>query len=196
VQSLARQTARSAASIEDFHTRLQGRLIALSEGHDQLTRGNWEEADLREVLDAALKPYREEFGDRIALVGDRVKLHPRAALTLSMVFHELITNPAKYGALSNETGRLRLAWHIATAGGGRELVLRWREESGPRVASPTRRGFGTEMVERSIPAELGGRASLQFAGDGVICDLTFPLASNSESSPAKPERTARFRRRG
>jgi PAS domain S-box-containing protein len=196
VQSLARQTARSASSIMDFQTRLQGRLIALSEGHDQLTRGKWEQADLREVLEAALKPYRDEFGARIAMAGDAVKLHPRAALTLSMVFHELITNAAKYGALSNTTGRLSLTWHIATDGNGRELVLHWREEGGPPVASPLRRGFGTQMVERSIPAELGGCASLQFAGDGVICEVKFPLANNSESSPATPERTTRLRRRG
>jgi two-component sensor histidine kinase len=77
--------------------------------------------------------------------------------------------------------------------GDRSLALRWIEQGGPEVAPPTHRGFGAQMVERSIPAELGGRAALQFARDGVICDLEFPL-SNSELSPAKSEPTARLRR--
>jgi PAS domain S-box-containing protein len=185
VQSLARQSARNATTIKEFQTRLQGRLIALSEGHDQLTRGNWEQADLREVVEAALKPYREESGERIAVIGERVKLHPRGALTLSMVFHELITNAAKYGALSRSTGRLRIAWHMTDENDARSLVLRWVEEGGPEVARPAHRGFGSQMVERSIPAELGGRASLQFDRGGVVCDLQFPLANNSELNPCK-----------
>lgn len=194
VQSLARQTARGATSPKVFQERLQGRLIALSEGHDQLTRGNWEQADLHEILTAALSPHREEASDRVAISGEPVKLTPRAALTLTMVFHELITNAAKYGALSQSSGRLGIDWTLQREGDRRELALVWQERGGPPVEKPARRSFGIKMVERSIPSELGGKAALQFEPAGVRCELRFPLAEIGEKKSPGSERSARIRR--
>jgi PAS domain S-box-containing protein len=195
VQSLARQTARGAKSTKEFQDRLQGRLIALSEGHDQLTRGNWEQAGLAEILAAALSPHREETADRIEISGEPVKLHPRGALTLTMVFHELMTNAAKYGALSQPTGRLNIGWTVEHEGGRRILSLVWQESGGPVVEKPKRMGFGTKMVERSIPAELDGTALLQFEPAGLRCELRFPLAEIGEPESSKPKRSSGIRRR-
>lgn len=196
VQSLARQTARGAPSPQVFQERFQGRLLALSEGHDQLTRGKWERAGLREVLSAALAPYTDEVSSRVVIEGEPVELRPRAALTLAMVFHELVTNAAKYGALSQANGRLRIEWtvHPEEDDGLAEIV--WEETGGPAVTSPKRTGFGTKMVERSIPAELGGTSSLQFDEAGVRCVIRFPLVKIGERESGKASRTARIRRRG
>ena len=196
VQSLARQSARGAPTPKALQERFQGRLMALSEGHDQLTRGNWEQADLREVLSAALKPYLDEPSDRVEVAGEAVKLHPRAALTLTMVFHELVTNAAKYGALSQATGRLKVSWNVRQDGNDKALSIVWQESGGPEVVRPARPGFGTKMVERSIPAELGGTAVLQFDPAGVRCEASFPLARISERESARTQRSARPRRRG
>jgi PAS domain S-box-containing protein len=196
VLSLARQTARTAASPKLFQERLQGRLIALSEGHDQLTRGSWERADLGEVLEAALSPYRDDASDRILVEGEPVELHPRSALNLTMVFHELITNAAKYGSLSEAGGKLAIHWHVDQVPEGRILKLVWQESGGPKVEAPVRRGFGTKMVERSVPAELGGTANVEFREEGLRCELTIPLVKAGERSQSKSQRGAGSRRRG
>jgi PAS domain S-box-containing protein len=196
VQSLARQTARGASAVREFETRLEGRLIALSQAHDQLTIGNWQQADLRGILEGALSAHGEEMSKRVVLDGDRIHLPPRAALTLAMVFHELITNALKYGALSVPSGRLHVNWGMERDHDGQVLRLRWSERGGPAVEPPSRRGFGSRMVERSIPAELGGSAALRFERAGVICELAFPLADPGEQKSEQSERSARIRRRG
>jgi PAS domain S-box-containing protein len=196
VQSLARQTARGASAVKEFETRLEGRLIALSQAHDQLTRGNWQQADLREIVEGALSAHGEEMSDQVAIDDTPIDLNPRAALTLAMVFHELTTNAVKYGSLSQPSGRLHVTWRMEEGKTGRTLRLHWRESGGPRVEPPSRRGFGSRMVERSIPAELGGTAALRFEPAGVICELEFPLAEVREQESAEPERSSRIRRRG
>jgi two-component sensor histidine kinase len=123
-------------------------------------------------------------------------LPPRAALTLAMVFHELVTNAAKYGALSQPEGMLEVKWTIEPGGENDALRLSWRESGGPAVIPPARRGFGTQMVERSIPAELGGTAALQFESCGVTCTLRFPLAKIRERNSRRSQRRARVHRRG
>jgi two-component sensor histidine kinase len=113
-----------------------------------------------------------------------------------MVFHELITNAAKYGALSQPEGRLNIEWSLQQDGAQRVLSLVWQESGGPPVEKPKRMGFGTKMVERSIPAELDGTASLQFEPAGVRCELRFPLAEIGERESSRPKRSSRIRRRG
>jgi PAS domain S-box-containing protein len=196
VQSLARQTARGASVVKEFETRLEGRLIALSQAHDQLTRGNWQQADLREIVEGALSAHGEEMSEQVTIDQTPVDLSPRAALTLAMVFHELTTNAVKYGSLSQPSGRLHVTWRREDGKEGRTLRLRWQESGGPPVEPPTRPGFGSRMIERSIPAELGGTAALRFEPAGVICELEFPLAEVREQESAEPERSSRIRRRG
>jgi PAS domain S-box-containing protein len=175
VQSLAAQTARSVASPNDFCDVFDGRLIALSRAHDQLTRRRWENADLREMLMEALAPYQGSL-ERIVLRGTTVELRPRAALTLAMIFHELVTNAVKHGALSAPTGRVEIEWGVQDGNGQQPtLHIAWRESGGPPVAPPKRRGFGSLLVERSISAEHGGHAALDFDPDGVRCTIDIPL---------------------
>ncbi|MEA2906923.1 MAG: hypothetical protein QOI12_4310 [Alphaproteobacteria bacterium] len=177
VQSLASQTARRAPSPAEFREGFEGRLIALSRAHDQLSQRNWVHADLREIAQASLAPYDEANG-AITISGEPIELAPRPALTFAMIFHELATNAAKYGALSQPDGRLALAWETAPNGAGPKLRIRWHESGGPAVRPPARRGFGSLLVERGIEAELGGAACLDFAPAGVTCDIEIPLANN------------------
>ena len=176
VQSLASQTARGAPTPADFRERFEGRLIALSKAHDQLTVHHWESADLRELLNAGFAPYGVG-PERIVLRGEDLVLRPRAALTLAMAFHELVTNAAKYGALSAAGGRIEIRWQPVEAGGdGRRMLhIEWTEQGGPPVTEPERRGFGSRLIEGSVGAELGGRARLTFAPKGLRCAFDIPL---------------------
>lgn len=175
VQSLATQTARGASSPQDFRTSFEGRLIALSKAHDQLTRHHWESADLREVLSGSLAPYAAP--DRVVLRGEDLELRPRAVLTLAMAVHELTTNAAKYGALSAPGGRVEIRWAPAEQDGQRVLRLDWIERGGPPVAPPKRRSFGSRLIESSIAAELSGTARLNFAESGLTCEMLMPWSA-------------------
>jgi PAS domain S-box-containing protein len=177
VQSLASQTARGAPSLDVFRERLEGRLIALSRAHDQLSQRNWEHADLRAIATAALSPYLLGGSESVAVTGEPIALNPKAALTFAMIFHELATNAAKYGALSQPGGRLELTWKTQHNGSGPRLHVEWRERDGPAVTPPERRGFGSLLVERGIGADLGGQARLDFAPTGVVCEIEVPLAN-------------------
>jgi two-component sensor histidine kinase len=122
------------------------------------------------IVTDAVAPYRH---DQITLDGGPVRLTPKAALTLSMVLHELATNAAKYGALSVPEGRLAICWSVDMEDGARHLKLVWQETGGPEVAAPTRKGFGSKLIERSIAQDLGGVAESSFdpAGLRYTCDV-------------------------
>jgi PAS domain S-box-containing protein len=175
VQSLASQTARSAATPAAFREGVEGRLIALSKAHDQLTMHHWESADLRALLSGALAPYAGA-SERVVLRGEDFVLRPRAVLTLAMAFHELATNAAKYGALSAPGGRIEIRWQPVHERDGRSLLrIDWTEQGGPPVAEPSQRGFGSKLIEGSIAAELGGSARLFFDPAGLRCEVAIPL---------------------
>jgi PAS domain S-box-containing protein len=176
VQSLATQTARSAPTPEGFRESFEGRLIALSKAHDQLTMHHWESADLRALLLAGLAPYGAA-PERVVLRGEDIVLGPRAVLSLAMAFHELITNAAKYGALSVAGGRIEIRWQPVDDAEGRMLRIAWQEQGGPPVTAPQRRGFGSRLIEDGTTAELGGRVRLAFAPEGVRCEFLIPLAT-------------------
>ncbi|MGH6677860.1 MAG: sensor histidine kinase, partial [Bradyrhizobium sp.] len=186
VQSLASQTARSAPTPAAFQQGFEGRLIALSKAHDQLTMHHWENADLREVLTAGFAPYGAGV-DHVALRGEDVLLRPRAVLTLAMAFHELITNAAKYGALSSAQGRVTIDWHPVRDDMGRTFLhIAWREEGGPPARPPERRGFGSRLIENSVAAELGGSARLIFSPEGLCCEIQVPLETTVVDFRAAP----------
>ncbi len=176
VQSLASQSARGTPTPIAFRESFEGRLIALSKAHDQLTRHHWESADLRELASSSLAPYAT--AERLVLRGEDVVLRPRAVLTLAMAFHELATNAAKYGALSAPGGRIKIRWQpVRLEGGdGRALLqIDWLEEGGPPVCEPSQRGFGSKLIEGSIAAELSGSARLVFAPEGLRCEMLIAL---------------------
>jgi PAS domain S-box-containing protein len=189
VQSLATQTVRGAATPSAFRERFEGRLIALSKAHDQLTMHHWESADLRELLSGSLAPYAGTTSDRVVLRGEDVVLRPRAVLTLAMAVHELTTNAAKYGALSVPGGRVEVQWRPATGKNDQaQLYIEWAEHGGPPVVEPEQHGFGSKLIEGSI-AELGGEARLVFQPGGLRCEIAIPVktAAVDVRTDAAPE---------
>ena len=176
VQSLAFQTVHGAPTPAVFRESFEGRLIALSKAHDQLTRHHWESAELRELLSASIAPYMGAGSERIVLRGEDIVLRQRAVLTLAMAFHELTTNAAKYGALSVPCGLIEIRWQVRDDDGSRPLLrIEWVEQGGPTVAEPQQRGFGSKLIEGSIAAELGGSARLAFKPAGLRCEIVIPL---------------------
>ncbi|WP_262029263.1 HWE histidine kinase domain-containing protein [Microvirga sp. Mcv34] len=175
VQSIARQTLRNAPTMNDAKTALEGRLLALSRAHDVLTLENWEGAELREIAAQAVEPYSNRGEDRLHVNGPKVRLPPRMALAVAMVLQELATNAVKYGALSNATGEIRMSWRVEGRAPGR-LRFRWEESGGPPVRTPTRRGFGSRLIERSLALDLDGDVRIDFAPTGVICTVDAPIA--------------------
>ena len=133
-----------------------------------LTRESWDGATLHEVATTALAPFRAEGERRIKVRGPEVKLTPQLTLAFSMAFHELATNASKYGALTGEVGRILLDWDIIAASEPRTLRLTWQEFDGPPVCPPTRRGFGSRMIERALADELEGRAEIDYRPDGLV----------------------------
>jgi PAS domain S-box-containing protein len=175
VQSIARQTLRNAATAADAQEAIESRLLALSRAHDVLTRENWEGADLYEIVRQAVAPYSSRGEDRLHVSGLKVRLPPRTALSLAMMLQELATNAVKYGALSNATGEIRIAWETEPDEPAPRLHLRWEESGGPPVQTPTRRGFGTRLIERSLAQDLGGDVHIAFAPAGLVCIVAAPL---------------------
>jgi PAS domain S-box-containing protein len=175
VQSLAAQTFRGerrSPACDEF----EARVIALSRAHDVLTQESWEGADLHELIERTIAPICLAPEQRFEISGPPVRLRPKAALSLSMAFHELSTNALKYGALSNETGHIGIHWRLAGSGCEGRLRVRWEEENGPEVQAPQRKGFGSRLLERALAHELGAKVALSFERPGVICQIDTPLA--------------------
>jgi len=167
VQALARQTFAKVkgAPVEVFTDRL----IALSAAHDLLTRTGWREADMGALVAASLGAH----ADRVDRSGPEVALAPHTAVGLSMVFHELATNSAKYGALSVPTGRVEITWKLDPVTD--TLAFTWRDVGGPPVSPPEQSGFGTRLIESSIRREQKGQARFDFRPDGLVFEASFPL---------------------
>jgi two-component sensor histidine kinase len=172
VQAIAAQTLRTNAEPAAFRDAFESRLIALSATHDLLTATNWRSAALRDVLLLELKPFGPE---RYGLEGPQTSLSPAEALTLGLLFHELATNAAKYGALSTQEGCVDVGWRLVTTAEGAQLELDWIERGGPPVSPPTHRGFGSRLIERSLTGQMRGKAELEFAPDGLRCRIVLPL---------------------
>jgi len=171
VQSIAIQTARSHQDPATFAQAFQARIMALSHTHNLLTRTHWEGAALHAILEHETEAYGS---GRISLNGPPVALEPAAALSLGMIFHELATNAAKYGALSTPDGRVLVDWALADQRAPR-LALSWRETGGPKISVPDRRGFGSRLIERNIRHDLAGEIDMVYAPDGLVVELTVPL---------------------
>lgn len=173
VQSLARQTFRGDTAAAPARGAFEERLLALSNAHTVLTRTNWESANLREIAEQAVAPFSagSRAGKRFELRGVDLALAPQSALALAMALHELASNAVKYGALSNEEGRVELDWRRA----GNRLYLSWRETGGPEVQGPSRRGFGSRLLEQGLAGELKGTVRLEYPPEGVACAMDFPI---------------------
>lgn len=172
VQAIASQTLRSATSLEQAGEIFSGRLAALSRAHDLLVGGNWANANLADIVGSVLGIQGEP--GRFTIHGPDVVLGPKAALALTLILHELFTNAVKYGALSVPSGRITLTWRVDDIEGERQFRLRWQELDGPPVAPPTRRGFGSRLIERTFPS-VRGRSETAYPPGGVVFTLDAPL---------------------
>lgn len=181
MQSIASQTLRGAASLEEAERTLSARLQSLSAAHDVLTRENWAGATLAEIAEGALQPFRTGTGTRFKIDGPIVRLSPRQALAFVMALHELATNAVKYGALSNDKGRIILHWDVVDGSKPDRLWLRWEEIGGPAVSPPLRQGFGSRMIERALAAELEGTAEIDYRPRGLVCTVEAPLPEGGEA---------------
>jgi PAS domain S-box-containing protein len=183
VQSIAAQTHHFTAA-ERFYDTFAGRLAALGAAHDLLTRTEWEGAGLADVIRCGLEPY-SGFAtvERWTMDGPAIWLAPNEAVTLSLAFHELTTNAAKYGALSDVNGTVTVRWHLRPDGKPTELAIHWREHGGPIVVTPSRRGFGSRLLERAIAHELGGETQMQFDPAGAACRFRIPLSPRIRMKP-------------
>lgn len=168
VQSITAQTLRGANDLKSARAALDDRLISLARAHDLLTDASWSGADLRDVVARAMQPFDAA---QLDVSGPSLTIAPRHALTLSLALHELATNASKHGALSAPGGRVEVRWRSDDDA----LHLDWRERDGPAVARPTRRGFGSRLLEEGVDRELGGRTRLDYAKDGVRCEISAPL---------------------
>jgi two-component sensor histidine kinase len=175
VQAIANATLRSDVAIEDARAAFSSRLEALAHAHDILFESHWDSADLRRVVDGILAPYMRCDPSRIRVRGPDVRLSARPALALGLALHELGTNAAKYGALSNDEGYVEIDWILASIPQGPELRLRWLERKGPSVLPPSRIGFGSRLIQKNLAAEFHGVVELEYRPDGFACTIRAPV---------------------
>jgi PAS domain S-box-containing protein len=180
VQAIAAQTFRSATDIDAAREAFSARLISLGRAHDILVQTSWTAAPIAEVVNGALSVHRQGGSGRIRASGPDLTVAPKAALSLAMALHELATNATKYGALSTPEGGVDLRWHVVHGADAPSFCLTWSEQGGPPVAKPTRKGFGSRLIERSFVAEVGGKVQLDYHPAGVVCRIEAPLASMQE----------------
>jgi light-regulated signal transduction histidine kinase (bacteriophytochrome)/CheY-like chemotaxis protein len=171
VRGLVAQSKENATSIEEFSSMLGGRIQALARAHDQITNLNWAPVALRSLVESEAGAYLGARARRIKMDGPDVALDPKAFATLALVVHEMMTNSAKYGALADSSGLVEVVWKLDQ---GSSLVIEWKESGGPPVQPPSRRGFGTTIIERSVPFDLKGDAEIRFDLLGVQARFMIP----------------------
>ncbi len=178
-QSIVRLTR--GENVKSYIRSVEGRINALARVHTVLSLSSWQGAETRKLIDEELAPYA--MGEQVMLSGPEVQLLPATAQTVALALHELVTNSAKYGALSAETGRLSLNWE--NQGGVLKIV--WSEAGGPPVEKPATRGFGTRSVIASIESQLGGKAEFDWRPEGLVCSLSVPLSLDGVGAPHESE---------
>lgn len=183
VQSITMQSLRGVDAA--VRCALEDRLLALAVAHDVLTREGWVGADVDEVVAGVLAPHGGREDPRFLVSGPPLKLAPRAAVALSMALQELATNALKFGALSVPAGHVAIDWEVSSNSTPHFRLL-WKELGGPAVMPPARRGFGTQLVERSLAQDLGGTARIEFCPDGVVCRVEAPFAGIVASAGMVP----------
>jgi PAS domain S-box-containing protein len=171
VQSILRLTR--AKTLPAYVTSVEGRIKALSRAHAILSQSRWHGADLHGLVDEELAPYRVGHAGRIKTSGPEVLLQPGSAQTLALALHELATNAAKYGALSSESGQLKLSWTLKDG----KLGLDWSESGGPITKPPSAEGFGTRIIMASIERQLFGHVAFDWRPDGLRCMISVPLCN-------------------
>jgi len=173
VQAVAVQTAKHGDTAT-FASRLSERIGGLATGQDLLVGNRWKGVDVSDLVTAQLAHFQDLIGTRVLLAGPTARLRPDAAQGIGMALHELATNAAKYGALSNGVGRVHVTWQI-TAGTKPKFVMSWLEDGGPKVAEPVRAGFGQIVIGRMAEASVQGVAEIRYGDTGLSWNLSAPL---------------------
>lgn len=176
VQAIATQTMRSATDLATASEVLAGRLAAMGQSHDLLLDGEMGSTPIRDVVRRALHLGVNGVG-RYDLSGPDLPIGGQVALSLSLMLHELATNAVKYGALSNDVGRVSLGWKIRGGGEAARLHLTWQERGGPPVEQPSRKGFGSRLIERGLAGQVGGVVDIDYAPNGLTFSVEAPLAA-------------------
>lgn len=177
IRGLIRQSQPTDDAVKDFVRVVDGRIHALARAHNQITDDHWGPAPMQALIDAEAAAFVDER-ERVISEGDPVLLNPQAYSTMALVVHELITNSTKYGSLSAPGGQVRISWARNLAD---DLVLTWCESGGPPVQPPSRKGFGTTIIDRSVPYDLGGAATVEYKPDGV--EAVFRIPARHVSAP-------------
>ena len=192
IRSLVSQSKEGASTIGEFAELVGSRIHALARAHDQVTRKNWSPSSLYGLIRTETAAYASDSAERVTIDGPDALIAPSAFTTLALVIHELMTNSCKYGALSDSQGGVAIT--LARNGDG-ALEIDWREHDGPAVTEPVRRGFGSTIIERTIPHELGGSASVIYPREGlhalfmVPCDHISGFETPSPSQHEAPPET-------
>jgi PAS domain S-box-containing protein len=173
VQAIVGSTARSASTIDEFYQGFVGRIVSLAQTHTLLTEHYWQTASLHQLLRNELGPYDDEGSDRVVIDGPPVELTSEAAVPIGMAIHELTTNAAKYGALS-DGGRVEVRWTL-TNDDRPMLNLSWTERGGPPVAPPQRQGFGSRLLQRVLATQLQAEVHMDFAPEGLRFSIVMPV---------------------
>ena len=170
IRGIVAQSRSGTDSVEDFAGVIGERIQALARAHDQITADRWSPARLYDLIEVEAGAYLGERRDRVQLSGPNVLLTPGCFTVMALVIHEMLTNAAKYGALS-DSGVVTIDWRVDEDG---SLLLDWTESGGPAVVAPTRRGFGSTVIERSIPYDLEGHAEINYRLAGIEAHFCIP----------------------
>ncbi|WP_338241798.1 HWE histidine kinase domain-containing protein [Aurantiacibacter hainanensis] len=177
VDALVALTARDAENVDGFARLLRERLGALARTQDVVRENDGRNAGLEELLCKELSQFRSKGRENLKIEGPTVELKASSALILSLAFHELATNAAKYGALRTRAGEIRVGWRICDEEAEKSLEITWRELGGPRVQPPARTGFGTKLITKSVARGLRASVDLEYPPDGLICRMQIPLTA-------------------
>lgn len=174
VASISARTASKADSVQAFQKVFSGRIQALAATHTALLKNSWSSLRLHDIVISELAPYIETAADQVAMEGLNIAVTPRAAIAFGLIVHELTTNAVKYGALSQDGGRVTVRAIDRDIRTGAPFVVEWRESGGPRVSPPERKGFGHTVITRSLQYGPGGGAEFDFDPAGLVCRISIP----------------------
>lgn len=177
MMAIARQTASSSDTLEDFSTSFTARMNAMANAQDLLARSHWGRADLADLLKTELGQVFGDQSEESHVDGPTINLNERATQTLGLVFHELATNALKYSGVADGDAELNVKWHYEGKGAKRALVLVWSELGNVVENEPEGKGFGSRLVEASVRGELGGTIEREFAASGMTITFTIPAKS-------------------
>jgi two-component sensor histidine kinase len=174
--AITSQSLKTANSLEEAAKTIGDRLLALGTAQDLLIRERWTGAGCRTLIENAVKAFQSKSLDQFEINGENIAISAGPAMSLSMVIHELCTNATKYGALSASGGRVSIEW-TTSEDNPKRFLLHWKESGGPPVREPSRKSFGSRLIEQALPGQLKGEARLRFDPSGLSCEVNIPLSA-------------------